>query len=67
MAGIFTAPKISPQPVPNAPSITDASIQAAADAEAAARSRSGRASNVLTRPREQREAQPSKQTYLGGV
>jgi hypothetical protein len=67
MAGIFTAPKISPLPPPNTPSLTDASIQAAADAEALARNKSGRASNILTRPSEQRTAQPSKQQYLGGA
>lgn len=66
MAGIFTAPKITPQAPPVAPSITDASVQRAADEAAAeARARKGRASTILTKPSEQREAGESRQQYLG--
>ena len=52
--------------MPNAPSITDDSVQRAAD-EQAARAKRGRASTILTRPSEQREAEASQQSYLGGA
>lgn len=66
MSGIFTAPKLTPPTMPVAPSITDDSVQRAAD-ESALRARSGRASTILTKPSQQREAGASRQQYLGGA
>lgn len=66
MAGVFQSPKLSPLGVPATPSITDASIQAAADEAARASQAKGRASTILTNPAAQREAEASRQTYLGG-
>lgn len=67
MAGIFTSPKITPQAVPNTPSITDDSVQKAADDAASARANRGRASTILTNPAQQRRAEDSRQRYLGGA
>jgi hypothetical protein len=66
MAGMFGSPNLSPQMLPNTPTIADASVQAAAD-EDAARARRGRASTVLTNIQTQRTAALSKQAYLGGT
>ena len=66
MAGIFTAPTIRPEAPPATPSITDASVQDAANEAAAdARTRRGRASTVLTSPRAPREAEASRHATLG--
>ena len=66
MSGIFSTPNLTPPTMPVAPSITDASVERAAD-EASARTRRGRASTILTRPSQQREASESQQSTLGGA
>jgi hypothetical protein len=66
MSGMFGAPSTPAlKPIPQAPSMTDAAVQEAADGMA--RTRRGRASTTLTDPSMQREAEQTNQrTLLAG-